>query len=104
MKNNYRSTNDKLWFINKDCGNEGGQLTEFNGYKQIEINDVKNLSLIREYKVNKMICATMCQLNCSCFAVHTRNNDICRLHDKRAMEYLVDKRVKENEFIFVNKK
>lgn len=77
---------------------------EFERYKKVEINDEKNLSLIREFKANKIVCVTMCQLDCSCCILKSINNEICLLYTKNAMNYLFEINEKENEFIYLKSK
>ena len=89
-------------FINLlDCDNQSQKLTKFKRNKKIEIkSEYKEQSLIRELNANKMVCVTMCQLECSCTIVESKKDETCQLFNDTALVNLIEKTEKENEFIY----
>ncbi len=63
----------------------------------------KYLSLISELKVTKIICVSYCKIDCSCLIAESKNNDLCQLFNKTALNYLTEKIEADNEFIYFKK-
>ena len=80
-------------------------MIKFKRYKVIEISsDFKNKSLILELRANNMICVSNCQLDSSCSIVELSSNNFCQLHNETALQYLIAKDEKKNEFIYFKEK
>ncbi len=79
-------------------------MNEFIAKKDITIqNEFKNLSLIRELKsTRKIVCVAYCQLECSCMIFESKNDDICQIFNKTALNYLIEKNEVQNEFVYFN--
>ncbi len=76
-------------------------MNELIAKKDITIQDeFKSLSLIRELKATKMICVANCQLECSCFNVKMKKNNLCQLYNVTALNYLKEKNEVDNEFVY----
>ena len=89
---------------NQNCPNKN-QMIKFKRYKVIEISsDFKNKSLILELRANNMICVSNCQLDSSCSIVELSSNNFCQLHNETALQYLIAKDEKKNEFIYFKEK
>ncbi len=48
------------------------------------------------------MCVAYCQLECSCMIFESKNDDICQIFNKTALNYLIEKNEVQNEFVYFN--